>query len=89
MISLTDIQTIIASNFTGDMTTAGLLIFIAASAVVFVLVKKLWAAAIIMLPIVLLFSTMGVLGNDMTIILIFILVLCIAATARNSAAGGK
>lgn len=89
MITLQDIQGIISSTFTGDMTTAGLIMFVAVALIVFGFIRKIWASTIVMMPIVLLFSMMGVLSNDMTIILIIVLVLCLAATARTAAAGEK
>lgn len=85
MIGLVDIQKIIADSFfNGDLTIAGLVMFSTVLGILFVVFKgNIFTALIISLPVTLIFSLMGVLSADMTILLIIITVLGLAINTTS------
>lgn len=85
MIGLVDIQNIIADSFfNGDLTIAGLVMFSTVLAVLFVIFKgNVFTALLMALPVTLIFSLMGVLSTDMTILLIIITVLGLAINTTS------
>lgn len=84
MITLNDLQTIIAGSFfDGDNIIAGIVIYCAALAVVFASTKKSTYALIIALPVTYVFSLLGILTNDVMILLIIVTVLGLAYTTRD------
>ena len=91
MIGLVDIQKIIADSFlNGDMTIAGILMFSTVLAVLFMLFNRnVFIALILALPVTLVFSLMGVLSSDMTILLIIITVLGLAINTTSIFNGGR
>ena len=91
MIGLVDLQKIIADSFlNGDMTIAGILMFSTVLAVLFMLFNRnVFIALILALPVTLMFSLMGVLSSDMTILLIIITVLGLAINTTSIFNGGK
>lgn len=50
---------------------------------IFTLVRNLQTVMLLMLPVTLIFSILGILTTDMTILLIIVAVLGLASTARN------
>ena len=87
MLQVSQIQTAIADMiFNGDTTIAGLVMFFFVMAVVFAMSKSVLHSLLLGLPLILVFSAMGVLGGDMTIILIIVIVLGLAVVGRNSMA---
>lgn len=85
MLQITDIQTILAENFfAGNTVIAGLVIFVAVLMVIFSISKNLLASFLIALPVILIFSTLGIISGDMMILLIIITVLGLAITAKSS-----
>ena len=72
--------------FNGDTTIAGLMMFFFVMVVVFAMSKSVLHSLLLGLPLILVFSAMGVLGGDMTIILIIVIVLGVAVVGRNSMA---
>lgn len=91
MIGLADIQKIIADSFlNGDTTIAGIIMFSTVLAVLFMLFNRnVFIALILALPVTLIFSMMGVLSSDMTILLIIITVLGLAISGTTVFTGGK
>lgn len=85
MIGLVDIQNIIADSFfNGDLTIAGLVMFSTVLAVLFIVFKgNVFTALLMALPVTLIFSLMGVLSTDMTILLIIITVLGLAINTTS------
>ncbi len=84
MLDLTDIMEIVANNFTGGNTEiAGMLIFTVCLAIVFIFVKKAFAALVISLPMSFIFSTMGIVSQEMMVLLIIVAVLGLAFVSRN------
>lgn len=88
MLQFEDLQGLIADTlFNGDLTIAGLLMFAFIIGVLFALVKNITAVLLITLPIILVFSSMGILSGDMVILLIIITVLGLAMSARSILSG--
>lgn len=87
MITLNDIQYMVSDFFNGDLTLAGLAIFAVVIVLIFALTKNVFQSLIIGLVTTGIFSYMGVLSNDMMILLIIIIVLGLAMTARNAVSG--
>lgn len=87
MLQVSQIQTAIADMiFNGDTTIAGLMMFFFVMVVVFAMSKSVLHSLLLGLPLILVFSALGVLGGDMTIILIIVIVLGLAVVGRNSMA---
>lgn len=89
MITLNDIQYMISDFFNGDLTLAGLAMFAVMIVVIFALTKNVFQSLVIGLIGTGIFSYMGILSNDMMILLIIIIVLGLAMTARNAVSGGS
>ncbi len=84
MLDLTDLTQIVANNFTGGNTEiAGMLIFTMCLAIVFVFVRKAFAALVISLPMSFIFSTLGIVSQEMMVLLIIVAVLGLAFVSRN------
>lgn len=84
-VTITDMQSILSvSFFNGDMTIAGLVMFVVIMGVVFYVTRNVFQSLIIGLPIMLIFGQLGVITNDMMVLLIIISVLGLAFTARNA-----
>lgn len=84
MLDLTDLTQIVANNFTGGNTEiAGMLIFTICLAIVFVFVRKAFAALVISLPMSFIFSTLGIVSQEMMVLLIIVAVLGLAFVSRN------
>lgn len=90
MITLTDIQYMLGDTFfNGDLTLAGLGLFAVAIILVFVLTKNVFQSLVIGLIFTGIFSFMGIITTDMMILLIVIIVLGLAMTAKNAVSGGR
>lgn len=85
MISIPDIQNLIADSFFGGSDTlAGLVMLGAVLGVILALFRNKYAALIVALPVILMFSILGVLSADIMILLIIITVLGLAFAARDA-----
>lgn len=85
MLQLSQIQTIVADTvFNGDVTIAGLTMFFMVMAMVFAISRNMFHSLLLGLPLILIFSALGILGGDMTIILIIIIVLGLGMSARRT-----
>lgn len=85
MISLNDFTSILANSFfDGSMMVAGLVIFAAVMLVIFALVRSLKTVLIMMMPVTLIFSVLGIISTDMMILLIIVAVLGLATAARDT-----
>lgn len=90
MITLTDIQYMLGDTFfNGDMSLAGLGLFAFALILVFVLTKNIFQSLVIGLVFTGIFSFMGIVTSDMMILLIIVIVLGLAMTARTAVSKGK
>lgn len=87
MIDFQDFQIILSETLLGGNTEiAGILIYIAAMALVFVILnKKTFAAFAIMIPVTFIFTTMGILTESMTILLIIVALLGLGLSSRSLA----
>lgn len=84
MITLEQIQLIVADSFLGgNLSIAGMAIFFIVMLAVFVLIKDKQSAMILMIPLTLIFSVLGILDTNLTVILIVIAVVSIAMKARR------
>lgn len=90
MITLTDIQYMLGDTFfNGDMTLAGLGLFAVAIVLIFVLTKNVFQSLVLGLVITGIFSFMGIITGDMMILLIVVIVLGLAMTARNAVSASR
>ena len=88
MITLTDIQYMLGDTFfNGDMSLAGLGLFAFALVLVFVLTKNIFQSLVIGLVFTGIFSFMGIVTSNMMILLIIVIVLGLAMTARSAVSG--
>lgn len=71
------------SFFDGDANLAGMVMYAIVLLLVFALTRKLQQALIVAIPATLIFSALGVLSTDLTILLIIVTVLCLATTASK------
>lgn len=79
MLSITDFQTIIAGSFfDGSMAIAGLAIFAVVLLIIFKLTKNILHSLMVSVPILLIFSSYGIIGGDALMILIIVIVLGLA-----------
>lgn len=79
MLSITDIQTIIAGSFfDGSMPIAGMALFAVALLVVFKVTKNILHSLMVSVPVLLIFSTYGIIGGDLLMVLIIVIVLGLA-----------
>lgn len=70
--------------FNGDLTLAGLALFAVVIVIIFALTRNVFQSLVIGLVATGIFSYMGILSNDMMILLIIIIVLGLAMSARNA-----
>ena len=84
MISLNDLQDLIGNSFfDGNSSIGGIVIYIAVLAVILVLSKNINTALILSLPVTLVFTTLGILSSDVSILLIIVTVLGLAYKTRE------
>lgn len=86
MITLEDFQSILGDSlFGGDTTVAGLVIFIGTLAIIFALLNKnVFASLVIAIPTAFIFSLLGLLSTDMSLLLIVICVLGLAMVSKKT-----
>ena len=89
MITLNDVQTMISDFFNGDLALAGLAMFAFLIILIFALTRNVFQSLVIGLITTAIFSYMGIITNDMMILLIIIIVLGLAITARNVVSSKK
>lgn len=90
MLQLSQVQTAIADMlFNGDTAIAGLVMFFFVMAIIFTISKNVFHSLLLGLPVVLICTSLKILSGDMTMILIVIIVLGLAMTARRTADGGE
>lgn len=83
MITLNDIQYMMGDFFNGDLSLAGLALFGIMIILIFALTKNVFQSLVIGLIGTAIFSYMGILTADMMILLIIVIVLGLAITARG------
>lgn len=84
MLDLNDITNILANSFfSGNTDIAGMVIFTIALAIVFIFVKKVFAALVISLPLAFIFSSLGIVSQELMILLVIVAVLGLAFVSRK------
>ena len=84
MLSISTLQMVLANTFfDGGLTVAGLAMFAGVLAVVMAITKSTFKALVVALPITIMFSGLGVLSTDLTIVLVIIIVLGLSLTASK------
>ena len=84
MLTIATLQTVLANTFfDGAMSVAGLAMFAGVLAIIMAITKSTFKALVIVLPVTILFSGLGVLSTDLTIILVIIIVLGLSLTASK------
>lgn len=84
MLDLNDITRILADSFfSGNTDIAGMVIFTIALAIVFVFVRKAFAALVISLPLAFIFSSLGIVSQELMILLVIVAVLGLAFVSRK------
>lgn len=84
MLSIFDVQDLISTSFfDGNLSLAGMVMYILVLLVLFALTRKTQQTLIIAIPVTLVFSAIGVIPTDLMILLIVVTVLALAFTARN------
>lgn len=84
MITISTLQTVLANTFfDGSLQFAGLAMFAVILAIIMAITRSTFKALVIVLPVTILFSGIGVLSMDLTIILVIIIVLGLALTASK------
>lgn len=84
MLSVLDLQEIVGIElFDGNVQIAGICIYIAVLALMFVFVKNKSNALILAMPITLAFSLLGLLATDVTVLLIIVEALALAFNAKR------
>lgn len=84
MISLLDFQEILGITFfDGNYEIAGIVIFVAVLALMFVFIKNKGNALILALPITMVFTMLGILTSDVTVLLIIVISLALAFNAKK------
>lgn len=85
MISLYDFQDLLSTSFfDGDLNMAGLVMYSVVLMLCFALTRKTQQTLILAIPVTLVFSGLGVIPTDLMILLIIVVVLALAYTARNA-----
>lgn len=69
--------------FAGDTTIAGIAIFCVVLGLIFAWNRKPFTSLLLSIPLAFIFSTLGIIGGDFMIIMIFIAVLGMATTAKG------
>ena len=84
MISLDQFQSLLGDSFFGgDAVIAGVVIYTVTLLVILVMTKKLTTGLIVALPVTYVFSLLGILSQELMILLIVITVLGLAYTTRD------
>lgn len=85
VIGLDDFQTVLGNTlFNGSAEIAGMVMFAAVMCIIFSVVKKTFVFLLIMIPATLVFSYLGILNTELTMIMIIITVLGLAMTAPKA-----
>lgn len=84
MLSIFDLQDLVSTEFfDGDLQLAGMCMYVLVLVAIFALSRKTSQTLIISIPVTLIFSVLGVLSVDLMVLLIIMIVLGLAFTARN------
>ena len=85
MLDLNDINVILADTFfNGDTTIMGLVLYTVVLAILFGMKRNIFQSLLLSLPMTLVFSFLGILSTDMTILLIIVTVLGLGITSTGA-----
>ncbi len=85
MLQLSEFQQILADSFLdGNVTIAGIVMYVAVLALVFGLFRNLKSVLIISMPITLAFSLLGIIDTNTLVLLIIVTILGLATAARDT-----
>lgn len=84
MISIQNIQDMIADEFFGgNLTIAGIVMYSAVMLLVFVLLKDKQTAMIISIPVTFIFSILGIVDTNLMLLLLIVAVFGLALQSRK------
>lgn len=84
MITIQQLQDIIADNFFGgNLTIAGILMYSAVLLLIFVLLKDKHTALIISIPLTFVFSILGVVDTNLMLLLLIVAIFGLALQSRK------
>lgn len=84
MMSPIDLQDIIGFEFfDGNLEIAGIVMYVAVLAIMFAFIKNKGEALILSIPITMVFSLLGILTSDVTILLLIVIALALAFNAKR------
>ena len=90
MMQFSDIQFAISQTFLGgNMAMSGIIMYAVVLALILAITKSPFTALVLGLPITVLFAGLGILGGDMTIIMIVIIVIGLAFSSSKISIGGR
>lgn len=88
MLTISLAQELISNTFfDGNMTLAGLTMYICVLALLFMVSKNIVAVLIISLPVTLIFASLNILSGDILIVLILITVVGLGLSAKGLISG--
>lgn len=84
MLSIYDLQDLISiSFFGGDISIAGMVMYVIVLMIVFALTRKTTQTLVLSIPVTLIFGAIGVLSTDMLVLVIIVTVLALAFTSTK------
>lgn len=84
MIQFTDIIQIVADSFFGgSLYVGGVVVLMGLLAIIMVISKKLITTMILGIPMIMMFSYLRVLPDEITLVMLIVIVLGLAYTARS------
>lgn len=88
MLAISTAQEIIANMFfDGNMTLAGLTMYVVILALMFFVSRNLIAVLVISIPVTMIFASLGILTGDVLIVLILIIVIGLGLSAKGLISG--
>lgn len=85
MISISDMNDLLAGGFfDGNTTISGLVMFSMVMILLFAIVRKPVTVIILAMPVTLIFASLGILSTDMMVLLIIVAALTLATIARDT-----
>lgn len=84
MISIQQLQDIIADNFfSGNLSIAGIIMYSAVLLLIFILLKDKHTALILAIPLTFVFSVLGVLDTNLMLLLLIVAIFGLALQSRK------
>ena len=84
MLSIFDLQDLVSTSFfDGNMTIAGMVLYVCALLALFALTRKTTQTLVLSIPVTLVFGMIGVLATDLMVLLLLVTVLAMAFSATK------